>query len=530
SKPITATVRCSSEVFMESTNIGFYSTMVEQGTGEAVVIATGDRTVLGKMSELTQGSSGDEITGLHREVNRFVLFVVLATLLAIAVLWITWGAWLNNQHYGFVTVNENIVNSVGMIVALLPMGLPSAVTLGNNSYMIMIQCTEFFALLLRSVDSRRTTDVPTTSLDKTGTLTQNKMTVTHLLWDVDGVYKAPLPQRKMEETGFFQILRRLSDDAIKLVRRLSDSTRDYARKLSNGNRDQSERMPLVNNNGEKIDESDKPDHVAIQAFRDLLLGAALCNNAVKQTIKEIELGDRDVQMKPKLQLVGDAADTALYHLCADQCSVHIERVRNVNPRLKVLPFNSSNKFMITANQMEILDNSKSDRDRSVLIIMKGAPDVILQRCSTYKTSANEILPLDTETKKTLVDRQDVLRQTGYRVIGMCQFKLTRQEYDDMMEKYDMKQQLSTTPTEQSEDLQGFPSNGYCLIGFFSLLDPPRPEVPDAVIKARRAHIRVAMVTGDHPTTAKAIAKQVNIFTPEIADINGVDSFKLEQDA
>ena len=50
-------------------------------------------------------------------------------------------------------------------------------------------------------------------------------------------------------------------------------------------------------------------------------------------------------------------------------------------------------------------------------------------------------------------------------------------------------------------------------------------MPDAVLKARRAQIRVAMVTGDHPTTAKAIAKQVNIFTPEIADINGVDRFE-----
>src|SRR5579871_2300286 len=65
---------------------------------------------------------------------------------------------------------------------------------------------------------------------------------------------------------------------------------------------------------------------------------------------------------------------------------------------------------------------------------------------------------------------------------------------------------------------------------FALLDPPRPEVPEAVLKARRAQIRVAMVTGDHPTTAKAIAKQVNILTPEIADINGVDTFKLEKNS
>jgi magnesium-transporting ATPase (P-type) len=64
---------------------------------------------------------------------------------------------------------------------------------------------------------------------------------------------------------------------------------------------------------------------------------------------------------------------------------------------------------------------------------------------------------------------------------------------------------------------------------FSLLDPARPEVPDAVLKARRAQIRVAMVTGDHPTTAAAIAKKVNILSKEISIDNGIDTFKIEHD-
>jgi sodium/potassium-transporting ATPase subunit alpha len=144
SKPISATVRCTSTVFMESTNIGFYSSMVEQGTGEAVVIATGDNTVLGKMSKLTRGSAGDEVTGLHREVNRFVLFVVLATLVGIIILWITWAAWLNRDHPTFLTYNGNIVNSIGMIVGFLPLGLPSAVTLGRYT----VYYTQKFLFLL----------------------------------------------------------------------------------------------------------------------------------------------------------------------------------------------------------------------------------------------------------------------------------------------------------------------------------------------------------------------------------------------
>ncbi|CAF4901074.1 unnamed protein product, partial [Rotaria sp. Silwood1] len=78
-------------------------------------------------------------------------------------------------------------------------------------------------------------------------------------------------------------------------------------------------------------------------------------------------------------------------------------------------------------------------------------------------------------------------------------------------------------------VNGFPSNDYCFIGFFSLLDPPRPEVHNATLQARRAQIRVVMVTGDHPTVAKVIAKQVHILTPEISEMNGIDTFKIEKD-
>jgi sodium/potassium-transporting ATPase subunit alpha len=183
--------------------------------------------------------------------------------------------------------------------------------------------------------------------------------------------------------------------------------------------------------------------------------------------------------------------------------------------------------MISANQLESIRSSIPGKDRTVLVLLKGAPDIVIQRCSTYKKNNDEIVPLDNEMKKALFNRQEDLGKNGYRVIGMCQQRLTRQQYDEMMQRYKDKQRSELAELE--EDLNGFPSNDYCFIGLFSLLDPPRPEVPDAVLKARRAQIRVAMVTGDHPTTAKAIAKQVHILTPEIAEINGVDTFKLEID-
>ena len=363
--------------------------------------------------------------------------------------------------------------------------------------------------------------------DKTGTLTQNKMTITHLLWDIHGVYKVPVPQAiPAKPETLLQTLRRLSSGVVETARRFSVGAVTVVRKMSSGNINQPQRMQSFEDD-EKNAISDPAEEVRIQAFRDLLLGAALCNNAEKQMVQDAQIGQDASQMKSELRVVGDAADTALYNLCVDRCYVDIERVRKVNPRLKVLPFNSSNKFMISANQLESLDLSIPEYDRTVLVMLKGAPDIVIQRCSTYKTDQGEILPLTPELKKKLFDRQEDQGKNGYRVIAMSQQRFTRQEYDEMMQRY--KENQRSASSQQGEDLSGFPSNDYCFIGLFSLLDPPRPEVPDAVLKARRAQIRVAMVTGDHPTTAKAIAKQVNIFTPEIADINGVDTFKLETD-
>jgi Ca2+-transporting ATPase len=116
---------------MESTNIGFYSSLVERGTGEAVVIATGNNTVLGKMSNMARGNSNNKITGLHRKINRIVLLIILATIVGVIIVWIIWPAWLQYDHPNFFNLTDSILDSIGMIVGFLPISLPSAVTLSK---------------------------------------------------------------------------------------------------------------------------------------------------------------------------------------------------------------------------------------------------------------------------------------------------------------------------------------------------------------------------------------------------------------
>lgn len=315
-------------------------------------------------------------------------------------------------------------------------------------------------------------------------------------------------------------IRRLSTSAKSTVRRLSTDIVSVARSLSSGSINKMEPMPDCPDSEDiyirAVSKNTNPE-----VFQDLIIGAALCNNAEQQIVQDAQIGQDIAKMKSELSVIGDAADTALYNMLNKEAfGTDIESLRKENPRLKALPFNSANKFMISANEISV------SGERTVLVTMKGAPDIVIQRCSTYKTSNGDILNLDMDMKKRLFHRQEGLGRNGYRVIAMCHQKMSRSNFEQMINEY---AQLQNSKSNTEEDLNGLPSNGYCFLGMFSLLDPPRPEVPEAVLSARRAQIRVAMVTGDHPTTAKAIAKQVHILTPEIADMNGVDTFQVEKE-
>ncbi|UJR13109.1 hypothetical protein I4U23_000133 [Adineta vaga] len=527
SKPVTVTVETTSQNFMESANVGYYSSLVEQGTGEAVVIATGDNTVLGKMSRITRDHSGDEITGLQREVNRFVFFIFVATIIAISILWVTWGVWLQYFHSNFVTLTGNILNSIGMIVGFLPVGLPSAITL-----VLTIAAKRMYQqrILGKSLHIAETLNfVSVVATDKTGTLTVNKMTVTNILWDTEGEYKVidNVEEEQIKKASMRQTIQRPSPEARHIIHHGIMKVAPITERSSSEITNQSHFRSSFCCSNRESSELDIQNELKIEVFRDLLLGAALCNDAEKQLVQDTQFSQDTPSTDSELCLVGDAVDVALYNLCVNRCHMEIDEIRSLNPRLKILPFNSSNKFMISANQLESRDMSSSKSESTILITMKGAPDIVIERCSSYKTNDDQILPLTDQVKETLYRRQEMLGKRGYRVIAMCQQRFTQQQYDHMTKQSNIRQCFTTV---NDEDLNGFPSNNYCFIGIFSLLDPPRADVAESILRLHRAYIRTLMITGDHPTTAKAIARQVNIFSSAISEKNGVDTFQIGQNA
>lgn len=260
--------------------------------------------------------------------------------------------------------------------------------------------------------------------DKTGTLTQNRMTVAHI-W-IDG---------KIIETD-------TSDD---------QSGGEYG-----------------------------PE---VESWVSLSRIAMLCNRAEFKS-------DQDNVPVLKRECAGDASESALLK-CVELSIGNVMVYRSRNPKVCEIPFNSSNKFQVSIHTTE------DPNDARHLLVMKGAPERILDRCSTYTANGKD-LPISAEFKEAFNKAYLDLGGLGERVLGFCDYILP---VDQFPPGY-----------EFDTDEQNFPLTDLRFVGLMSMIDPPRPNVPEAVRKCRSAGIKVIMVTGDHPITAQAIAKGVGIIS------------------
>merc|ERR1711862_42124 len=165
--------------------------------------------------------------------------------------------------------------------------------------------------------------------------------------------------------------------------------------------------------------------------------------------------------------------------------------RKRNKKVCEIPFNSANKYQVSIHETEYTN------DNRYLLVMKGAPERILERCSTIVIDGKE-MPLSEEWKNSFETAYMELGGLGERVLGFCDFMLPADKYPNGY------------PFDADE--MNFPLEGLRFVGLMSMIDPPRAAVPDAVLKCRSAGIKVIMVTGDHPITAKAIARSVGIIS------------------
>merc|ERR1711997_635242 len=211
--------------------------------------------------------------------------------------------------------------------------------------------------------------------------------------------------------------------------------------------------------------------------------AALCNRA------EFKGGQDGVSIL-KREVNGDASEAAILK-CTELSLGDVMEYRAKNKKVCEIPFNSTNKFQVSVHETE------DKNDNRYLLVMKGAPERIVDRCSTIVIDGRE-LPMTEEWKAAFETAYMELGGLGERVLGFCDYMLPADKYPNGY------------PFD-ADDVN-FPLEGLRFVGLMSMIDPPRAAVPDAVTKCRSAGIKVIMVTGDHPITAKAIARSVGIIS------------------
>ncbi|KAF1469526.1 Sodium/potassium-transporting ATPase subunit alpha-1, partial [Megadyptes antipodes antipodes] len=415
SEPQTRSPDFSNENPLETRNIAFFSTNCVEGTARGIVISTGDRTVMGRIASLASGLEGGK-TPIATEIEHFIHLIT-----GVAVfLGVTFFILSLILEYTWL---EAVIFLIGIIVANVPEGLLATVTVCLTLTAKRMARKNCLVKNLEAVETLGSTS--TICSDKTGTLTQNRMTVAHMWFD-NQIHEA-------------------------------DTTE--------------------NQSGASFDKSSA-------TWTALSRVAGLCNRAVFQANQE------NVPIL-KRAVAGDASESALLK-CIELCCGSVKEMRERYPKVVEIPFNSTNKY-----QLSIHKNASPSESR-YLLVMKGAPERILDRCSTILIHGKE-QPLDEEMKDAFQNAYLELGGLGERVLGFCHLALPDDQFPEGF-------QFDT-------DEVNFPVDKLCFVGLMSMIDPPRAAVPDAVGKCRSAGIKVViMVTGDHPITAKAIAKGVGIIS------------------
>lgn len=423
SEPIGRTVDCTDENPLETKNLAFFGTLAVDGTAQGVVVNTGDDTVFGRIAGLAAGSSS-ETTTLQKDIHHFVI-IISAVAIFLGVAFFIIGVAKDTD------VISNIVFCIGIIVANVPEGLLATVTVSLTLSAQRMSKKQVLVKKLEAVETMGSTTCICS--DKTGTLTQNRMTIVHLVYDL-------------------------------AIHTTKGAATEATFDLDNA------------------------------CYKDLFYIACNCGKATFDAKEMEDFPDRSIDER---KVNGDASEAGILKFCEKIESV--ETYRKANPQVSGIPFNSTNKFMITINEDSVAAAAGvPDRLR---MCVKGAPERVVDRCSNALTSAG-VVPMSAEIRAKINEHLAFMMERGERVLGFAQLPLDASYTRDF---------------EFDTEEPNFPMEGFTFVGLMALLDPPREAVPGAVATCQSAGIKVVMVTGDHPATAKSIAKQVNIIRDPTAE-------------
>ena len=393
-------------------NMVFSSSLVVYGRADFLVTAIAEQTEIGKIAQMLETAEAKQ-TPLQQKLEKFgkqlgwAILALCALIFAVQILRL----FTTNQTADMQkAVLDSFIFAVAVAVAAIPEALSSVVTIvlsvGTN------KMAKQHAIMrnLPAVETLGSTSVICT--DKTGTLTQNKMTV------VDSF----LPTQGSKE--------------------LTDLT---------------------------------------QVDQKLLLNAmVLCN---------------DSSFSQEGQLLGDPTEVALIAY-SDKIGYPYQDLREKSPRLAEFPFDSERKLMSTINDFE---GQKT-------IFVKGGPDVLFNRCNQVFLDG-KVQEFTPELKEKFQAQNEAFSQKALRVLAYAYKPVS-----------DNKTELTLTD-----------ENDLILIGLSAMIDPPREAVYDSIAEAKKAGIKTIMITGDHKTTAQAIAKDIGLMNEGDMALTGQELDALTED-
>jgi Ca2+-transporting ATPase len=359
-------------------------TLVSYGRGSGVVVSTGMHTQLGLIASMLQNVDTEE-TPLQRRLDQLGKSLSIGALILVAVVFIvalfnyTDVSQISNGFFSYMKdyaaeITEVFIIAVSLAIAAVPEGLPAVVTI---SLAIGMQEMIKRHALIRKLSSVETLGSATVICsDKTGTLTQNEMTVTRL-W-ADGQFI------NVTGTGYVP-------------------KGDF----------------LVD--GKTVDIAKYPG-----ALTALWLGV-LNNDA------EIETTGASEEQQT-YRIVGDPTEGSLLVAAAKAGALHIE-IDKAYPRENEVPFDSERKRMITIHNVsepsaDDLSPFQSEKMKNWNVIaVKGAPDVVLELCSRYQTMNDESKPLDESGRQRILDANDLMTKDALRVLGLA-YRVEKDVPDD----------------------------------------------------------------------------------------------------
>ena len=382
-------------------------TAIVSGRGEGIVTATGAKTTFGQIAEMT-GTVGLKTTHLQQQLGRLAGQIGLVSILIAGVI-VALGMLVGRPVF------EMFMTGLSLAVAMVPEGLPAVVTITLALGASAMARKKALARRLQAVETLGAASVICT--DKTGTLTENKMTATRI-W---------MPDAEYDVTGSGY-----------------DPTGHIARA------------------GTRVRAVDDP------ALAELLATAATCNHA------------RLSRYGSQWEITGGPTEGALMVLAYKGWAPEPDPDRIIAER----PFSSERKNMVV-----VIPEGDGYRHH-----IKGAPEVVLTASNMLRTAEGE-RPITEADRQTIHSAYEAMAANGLRVIALA--------------------------THYSDDHEPQDENAVFL-GLVGLIDPPRPEVLAALQGARLAGIRVIMITGDSPVTARAVAADLGMEGVEVLEGNELD--------